>query len=431
MVMAWEVLTNSRMAQCEEAIANSINGEGPNVAAMVYAQDDQSGRGDPFITLLELRLLDITMYKDQSGSLIFFERPIFGTTETVSGWMLQGKISKGEGGAAGAKGNSHQGIKITKSYRILRLMKWKLRFVWVLELQDYPQLRKGKQFTCIRDNGKKRSKIDRVLIQGTKMTTPAKPNQTDDQDAAAIWSTKSTYGFTELKWQGDPCVPQAWIGLNCHYNDLGAARIISLNLSSRGLSGDIATALANLTMIESLDLSYNNLTGNVPKFLAQLDYLRNLNLTGNNFTRPLPAELLAKSKKGSLSLSIEDIGSCLKASNTSNKHTIVILAITIITLFIVGLFASVIIVWEVKRRKAKAFIKREASFTPRKQQFTYSEVVSITSNFQNEIGRGGFGRVFHGLVEENQVAVKMLSESKVTRNFKLRSSFSWKFIILT
>ncbi|KAI3670522.1 hypothetical protein L1987_87858 [Smallanthus sonchifolius] len=206
----------------------------------------------------------------------------------------------------------------------------------------------------------------------------------------------STYGFTELKWQGDPCVPQAWIGLNCHYNDPGAARIISL------------------------DLSYNNLTGNVPKFLAQLDYLRNLNLSGNNFTRPLPAEFLAKSKKGSLSLSIEDIGSCLKASSTSNKHTIVILAITIITLFIVGLFASVIIVWEVKRRKAKALIKREASFTPRKQQFTYSEVVSITSNFQNEIGRVGFGRVFHGLVEENQVAVKMLSESKVTRNFKLR-----------
>ncbi|KAI3670525.1 hypothetical protein L1987_87861 [Smallanthus sonchifolius] len=161
------------------------------------------------------------------------------------------------------------------------------------------------------------------------------------------------------------------------------------------------------------DLSYNNLTGNVPKFLAQLDYLRNLNLSGNNFTRPLPAEFLAKSKKGSLSLSIEDIGSCLKASSTSNKHTIVILAITIITLFIVGLFASVIIVWEVKRRKAKALIKRETSFTPRKQQFTYSEVVSITSNFQNEIGRVGFGRVFHGLVEENQVAVKMLSESKV------------------
>ncbi|GKF78986.1 leucine-rich repeat transmembrane protein kinase protein, partial [Tanacetum coccineum] len=44
------------------------------------------------------------------------------------------------------------------------------------------------------------------------------------------------------------------------------------------------------------------LTGTVPQILASLDNLKLLNLTGNNFTRPLPAELLAKSKKGSLFL---------------------------------------------------------------------------------------------------------------------------------
>ncbi|MFS7967636.1 putative transferase [Helianthus anomalus] len=118
--------------------------------------------------------------------------------------------------------------------------------------------------------------------------------------AAAIWGIKSTYGLTNLNWQGDPCVPQqyAWVGLYCNYNAPRAARIRSLNLSSRGLSGEIATVLANLTMLDSLDLSNNNLTGNVPKFLAELDSLTILNLMGNNFTRPIPAELLAKSKKG-------------------------------------------------------------------------------------------------------------------------------------
>ncbi|XP_076937128.1 LRR receptor-like serine/threonine-protein kinase IOS1 [Bidens hawaiensis] len=84
-----------------------------------------------------------------------------------------------------------------------------------------------------------------------------------------------------------------------------------------------------------------------------------------------------------------------------------------------------IVVFIVKQRKRKALIKTEEVFTParkqqfkdevftpaRKQQFTYSEVVGITNNFQNEIGRGGFGRVFHGYVGENHVAVKMLSES--------------------
>ncbi|KAJ0804878.1 putative transferase, protein kinase RLK-Pelle-LRR-I-1 family [Helianthus annuus] len=54
-------------------------------------------------------------------------------------------------------------------------------------------------------------------------------------------------------------------------------------------------------------------------------------------------------------------------------------------------------------------LKRREVFTPRKQLFTYSEVVRMTNNFKNEIGRGGFGSVFHGSVGDNQVAVKLLS----------------------
>ncbi|GKB01676.1 ribonuclease H-like domain-containing protein [Tanacetum coccineum] len=142
------------------------------------------------------------------------------------------------------------------------------------------------------------------------------------------------------------------------------------NLSSSGLSGEIVAALANLTMIESLDLSYNNLTGAVPQFLASLDNLKLLNLTGNNFTRPLPAELLAKSKKQSLYLSIEVIGD-----------------------------------------QDKDLAIKDDAFKQRNQQYTYSEVKSITNNFTMVIGKGGFGTVFRGSIGGNQVAVKMLSES--------------------
>ena len=46
------------------------------------------------------------------------------------------------------------------------------------------------------------------------------------------------------------------------------------------------------------------------------------------------------------------------------------------------------------------------------RKFTYSEVVSITSNFQNIIGKGGFGTVYHGCLSDGmQVAVKILSPS--------------------
>ncbi|ERN15230.1 hypothetical protein AMTR_s00056p00191650 [Amborella trichopoda] len=46
------------------------------------------------------------------------------------------------------------------------------------------------------------------------------------------------------------------------------------------------------------------------------------------------------------------------------------------------------------------------------QAFTYSEIVSITNNFQNAIGRGGYGTVFHGCLKDGrQVAVKIRSDS--------------------
>ena len=47
-------------------------------------------------------------------------------------------------------------------------------------------------------------------------------------------------------------------------------------------------------------------------------------------------------------------------------------------------------------------------------EFTYSEVVSITNNFSQTIGRGGFGQVFLGtLVDGTQAAVKARSESSI------------------
>lgn len=44
--------------------------------------------------------------------------------------------------------------------------------------------------------------------------------------------------------------------------------------------------------------------------------------------------------------------------------------------------------------------------------FAYTELVGITNNFAREIGKGGFGVVFHGCLEHGkQVAVKMHSQS--------------------
>lgn len=46
------------------------------------------------------------------------------------------------------------------------------------------------------------------------------------------------------------------------------------------------------------------------------------------------------------------------------------------------------------------------------REFTYSELERITDNFKNSIGKGAFGTVYYGLLEDGtQVAVKLRSQS--------------------
>ena len=46
----------------------------------------------------------------------------------------------------------------------------------------------------------------------------------------------------------------------------------------------------------------------------------------------------------------------------------------------------------------------------KQRQFTNSEIVKITNNFQKTLGKGGFGTVYHGVIDKNtQVAVKVLT----------------------
>ncbi|KAG2722801.1 hypothetical protein I3760_02G143000 [Carya illinoinensis] len=248
--------------------------------------------------------------------------------------------------------------------------------------------------------------------------------ETDRADVDAIRKIKSTYGI-KRDWQGDPCAPKeySWEGLDCSYDADNAPRITSLNLSSSGLTGEISADTSNLTMLQSLDLSNNNLTGSVPDFLSELPNLRVLNLERNKLTGSIPLELIERRDNGLLSLRVgENPDLCVSRSCKKKKNNSIVIPIVasvlggllVLTLIVVAIF------WGTRRGTKQAAMvdhtesnMQNVSLESLQRQFRYSELLRITNNFERILGKGGFGTVYHGYIDDTQVAVKMLSHSSV------------------
>ncbi|KAK1286475.1 Senescence-induced receptor-like serine/threonine-protein kinase [Acorus calamus] len=274
------------------------------------------------------------------------------------------------------------------------------------------------------------------------------------QDVDAIQQIKRAYGI-KRNWMGDPCLLNAysWEGLACSNDNL--PRIISLNLSSSGLNGNISASFADLKLIQTLDLSGNNLVGNIPDFLAQLSSLTLLNLDNNSLSGSIPLPLR---QRQSLILSVIGNPELCKSESFQkrSKHIwiIVVVAVVIATTLLF------LVTWKLLclRRKQKGLTEvsgpihqgehvncfgvdfstslrkntdsafkfnyttsvdgstrkgeiRDGSFRLDNWGFTDVDVVTMTNNFEKEIGKGGFGTVYLGEKSDGtQVAVKRLKE---------------------
>ncbi|OMO66429.1 hypothetical protein COLO4_30558 [Corchorus olitorius] len=262
-------------------------------------------------------------------------------------------------------------------------------------------------------------------------------SETVQKDVDAILNIKSNYGLKRINWQGDPCAPRdyLWEGLNCSYNDYDPPRIVSLDLSSSQLTGEIPPSIESLTQLENLDLSNNNLTGPVPEFLAKLQFLKVLNLEGNKLSGTLPSKLLERSNNG-LKLRVEgnpDLcasSTCEKKKKTTTTRKAVVPVVSAVASFFVLIIIVLAVLWRFKWRKVRKPLGGDRvnveseitsqSLETKKKLFTYAEVQRMTNNFERILGKGGFGIVFHGYLEGTQVAVKMLSLSSVqgTKQFQ-------------
>lgn len=85
------------------------------------------------------------------------------------------------------------------------------------------------------------------------------------------------------------------------------------------------------------------------------------------------------------------------------------------------------------RNSVKPQNETTSSLQLENRRFTYSELETTTNNFQRVLGRGGFGYVYHGIMEDGtQVAVKLRSESsnQGVREFLAEVYHSFRFASL-
>ncbi|PON51011.1 Mitogen-activated protein kinase kinase kinase [Trema orientale] len=246
-------------------------------------------------------------------------------------------------------------------------------------------------------------------------------SETDQNEVAAIANIKLNYGV-KRNWDGDPCVPVSymWEGLNCSNDGFGLPKITSMNLSSSGLTGEITSYLSKLTMIVSLDLSNNSLTGSVPGFLSQLPNLKVLNLERNKLTGSVPVELIERSKNGLLSLSVGQNPNLCASLSCKKKKNSLLMPILASSGGVVILFIAVAFLVGLITNKRGSRNNQKDPFESKKRQFTHSELIKITNNFEKKLGEGGGGEVYRGSIDAStNVAVKIIRRPLAQGNNQL------------
>lgn len=283
-----------------------------------------------------------------------------------------------------------------------------------------------------------------------------------DGDVAALRSIRTAFQMTG-KWFGAPCDSPPWLGVNCNAT---TQRVELIDLKARGISGFIPSTIKDLTALKYLDLSNNKIGGPIPNALASISSLLTLSLDNNSFCGRIPDGLLPErsdfSWSGNPSLcepgDLCDTAGCIaqadpprSAGSEQSGGMNLIIGAVIGGLVVLGLLGGLFItcfylrsrksrtislpVVDYKQAGAKAANENLSVSPSRSDDFqnttpspfpqpvenytnatlsqaagyiSKQEIVTATNNFSRQIGEGGYGPVFWGvLANGKEVAVKV------------------------
>ncbi|XBI51924.1 hypothetical protein VPH35_034377 [Triticum aestivum] len=115
-----------------------------------------------------------------------------------------------------------------------------------------------------------------------------------------------------------------WRGVSC--STTFPPRVVSLNLSSVQLSGQLSGCLGNLALLSWMNLADNHLSGTIPGELGKLPNLHTLNLAGNSLQGNIPISLGASSSLSYINLANNTLtgGIPLSLASSSTLSTLIL-----------------------------------------------------------------------------------------------------------
>ncbi|MQM00426.1 hypothetical protein Taro_033157 [Colocasia esculenta] len=211
--------------------------------------------------------------------------------------------------------------------------------------------------------------------------------------------------------------------------------MVELYLRGNSLEGSIPPSLGGMKSIQRLDLSLNKFTGRIPKYLEDFEFLTYLNLSFNDFMGEVPkrgvfANATAVSLLGNKMvcggtpvLRLPRCKSQVGKKRHSSKSLVIILSSVMGGILCLLLFVCFIIYLRWMRRSKRKGSNIPSTFETGHKFVSYHDLVKATDEFsqKNLIGRGSFGSVYKGVLEEEEiVAVKVLNTQRrgASKSFK-------------